>query len=192
MVVDEVYGFCNFDQCVMIGFVDGIENLEGCEVVDFMVIGDEDVEFVGGSYVFVQKYLYDMVGWNVFVVEMQECIIGWIKLFDIEFLLDVKLLCLYSLLIMFDEDGQEVKILCDNMLFGCLGVGEFGIYFIGYVCLLVLIEQMFENMFVGWLFGNYDCLLDYSCVVIGLLFFVLLVDLFEVFVDCLVLFVEVI
>ncbi|OXH89644.1 peroxidase, partial [Burkholderia multivorans] len=63
-VVDEVHGFRNFDQRAMIGFVDGTENPEGRDAVDFTVIGDEDAAFAGGSYVIVQKYLHDMAGWN--------------------------------------------------------------------------------------------------------------------------------
>lgn len=53
-LIDEIYGFRYMDGKVIIGFVDGIENL----VVDenfyyFVVIGDEDLDFIGGSYVFV-------------------------------------------------------------------------------------------------------------------------------------------
>ena len=83
-VVDEVHGFRNFDQRAMIGFVDGTENPEGRAAVDFTVIGDEDAEFAGGSYVIVQKYLHDMAGWNALAVETQERIIGRTKLADIE------------------------------------------------------------------------------------------------------------
>src|SRR3546814_21180509 len=79
-VVDDVHGFRYFDLRSMVGFVDGTENPQGHEAVEFTVIGDEDTAFAGGSYVLVQKYLHDMAGWNALPVETQERIIGRPKL----------------------------------------------------------------------------------------------------------------
>ena len=70
------------------------------------------------------------------------------------------------------ENGEELKILRDNMPFGDAGKGEFGTYFIGYARSPRRIEQMLENMFVGKPPGNYDRLLDFSRAVTGSLFFV--------------------
>jgi putative iron-dependent peroxidase len=87
-VVDEVHGFRYFDLRSMVGFVDGTENPTGREAIDFTMIGDEDPEFVSGSYVLAQKYLHDMTGWNALSVETQERIIGRTKLSDIEQMLE--------------------------------------------------------------------------------------------------------
>jgi len=171
-VVDEVHGFRYFDQRAMIGFVDGTENPAGREAVDFTVIGDEDAQFAGGSFVIVQKYLHDMAGWNALSVEMQERIIGRTKLTNIELDTEIKPSSSHSSLTTLVENGQEVKILRDNMPFGHPGMGEFGTYFIGYARSPAPIEQMLENMFVGRPPGNYDRLLDYSRAVTGCLFFV--------------------
>ncbi len=170
--IDEVHGFRNFDMRAMIGFVDGTENPVGREAVHFTVIGDEDPDFEGGSYVLVQKYLHDMKGWNALPVEAQEHIIGRTKLADIELDESVKPSWSHSSLTTLDEDGQEIKILRDNMPFGRPGMGEFGTYFIGYARSPAPIEQMLENMFVGLPPGNYDRLLDFSRAVTGGLFFV--------------------
>src|SRR5207253_10464314 len=139
----------------------------------------EDAEFAGGSYVIVQKYLHDMAGWNALPVETQELIIGRKKLSDIE--LDAKVIpsSSHSSLTTLVENGQEVKILRDNMPFGRPGAGEFGTYFIGYARSPAPIEQMLENMFVGRPPGNYDRLLDFSSAVTGSLFFVPSADLLE-------------
>src|SRR3546814_10406659 len=59
-VVDEVHGFRYFDLRSMVGFVDGTENPQGHEAVEFTVIGDEDPAFAGGSSVLVQKYLHEI------------------------------------------------------------------------------------------------------------------------------------
>jgi len=172
--VDEVHGFRNFDMRAMIGFVDGTENPGGDEAVHFTVIGeDDDPAFAGGSYVLVQKYLHDMKGWNALPVEMQERIIGRTKLSDIELDDATKPTWAHNALTVLETpEGDEIKILRDNMPFGRPGSGEFGTYFIGYARSPQPIEQMLENMFVGVPPGNYDRLLDFSRAVTGGLFFV--------------------
>lgn len=178
-VVDEVHGFRYFDLRSMVGFVDGTENPEGREAVAFTVIGEEDSSFAGGSYVLVQKYLHDMDGWNALSVEQQERIIGRSKLSDIELDEAIKPTSSHSSLTTILENGEEVKILRDNMPFGRPGSGEFGTYFIGYARSPAPIEQMLENMFIGRPSGNYDRLLDFSHAVTGGLFFVPSAELLE-------------
>src|SRR6266436_10168820 len=62
--VDEVQGFRYFDSRDLIGFVDGTENPKGQDAIDATLITSEDPESTGGSYVIIQKYLHDLVGWN--------------------------------------------------------------------------------------------------------------------------------
>ncbi|AZC32009.1 putative dye-decolorizing peroxidase (DyP), encapsulated subgroup [Pseudomonas chlororaphis subsp. piscium] len=178
-VVDEVQGFRYFDMRSIIGFVDGTENPVGRKAIEFTLIGDEDPAFSGGSYVLVQKYLHNMNAWNELSVEEQERVIGRKKLSDIELDDAVKPTSSHSALTTITKDGEEVKILRDNMPFGRPGAGEFGTYFIGYARSPEPIEQMLENMFVGRPAGNYDRLLDFSTAVTGGLFFVPSADLLE-------------
>ncbi|HFT7948109.1 TPA: Dyp-type peroxidase [Pseudomonas aeruginosa] len=178
-VVDEVHGFRYFDMRSMVGFVDGTENPTGRDVARHTLVGDEDPDFAGGSYVLVQKYLHDMAGWNGLTTEAQERIIGRTKLSDIELDEALKPSCSHSSLTTLVKDGEEVKILRDNMPFGRPGSGEFGTYFIGYARSPQPLEEMLENMFVGRPAGNYDRLLDYSRAVTGSLFFVPSADLLE-------------
>ncbi|WP_372240709.1 Dyp-type peroxidase [Pseudomonas sp. PB120] len=182
-VVDEVQGFRYFDMRSIIGFVDGTENPVGRKAVDFTAVGDEDQPFAGGSYVLVQKYLHNMNAWNALSVEAQERIIGRTKLSDIELDDAVKPTSSHSALTTITHNGQEVKILRDNMPFGRPGAGEFGTYFIGYARSPDPLELMLENMFVGRPPGNYDRLLDFSTAVTGGLFFVPSSDLLEQLAD---------
>lgn len=178
-VLDEVHGFRYFDLRSMVGFVDGTENPTGRKAVHATIVGAEDSEFEGGSYVLVQKYLHDLAAWNELPVETQEKIIGRKKLSDIELDDEVKPTSAHSALTTIVKDGQEVKILRHNMPFGRPGMGEFGTFFIGYARSPEPIEQMLENMFVGRPPGNYDRLLDYSTAVTGCLFFVPPADMLE-------------
>ncbi|MGE1091472.1 Dyp-type peroxidase [Pseudomonas sp. 29] len=183
-VVDEVQGFRYFDMRSIIGFVDGTENPVGRKAVNFTIVGDEDPEFSGGSYVLVQKYLHNMTAWNGLSVEAQERVIGRTKLSDIELDDAVKPSNSHSALTTItNADGEEVKILRDNMPFGRPGAGEFGTFFIGYARSPEPIEQMLENMFVGKPPGNYDKLLDFSTAVTGSLYFVPSADLLEALAD---------
>ncbi|MGO9699854.1 MAG: Dyp-type peroxidase [Xanthobacteraceae bacterium] len=170
--VDEVHGFRYFDDRDLIGFVDGTENPTDQAAIDAAYVSLEDAAFAGGSYVIVQKYLHDLVGWNALSTEAQERIIGRTKLSDIELDDAVKPTSAHNALTTIFEDGKEVKILRDNMPFGSAGRGEFGTYFIGYARSPRTIEQMLENMFVGRSPGNYDRLLDFSRATTGNLFFV--------------------
>jgi putative iron-dependent peroxidase len=172
VTVDEVHGFRYFDARDLLGFVDGTENPGGDAAVDATLVGEEDAAFTGGSYVIVQKYLHDIHGWNALPTETQELIIGRKKLSDIELDDSVKPTSAHSALTVIVENGQEVKILRDNMPFGRVSQGEFGTYFIGYSRSPRTIEQMLQNMFIGRPPGNYDRLLDFSRAVTGNLFFV--------------------
>jgi putative iron-dependent peroxidase len=172
-VVDEVHGFSYFDERDLLDFVDGTENPTGSAAHVAAVIGDEDREFAGGSYVIVQKYVHDLAAWNALAVEEQERVVGRTKLDDIELPDETKPLNSHvALNTITGENGEERQILRDNMPFGRVGDGEFGTYFIGYAASPDVTEQMLKNMFVGNPPGNYDRILDFSRAVTGSLFFV--------------------
>ncbi len=170
-VADEVHGFGFFDQRDLLGFVDGTENPGGQAALDATLVGDEDPEFAGGSYVIVQKYLHDLDAWNALPTETQERIIGRTKLTNVELDAAVKPSFAHNELTKIVENGEEIKIVRDNMPFGEVGKGDFGTYFIGYSRSPRTIEQMLENMFIGKPPGNYDRILDFSRAVTGNLFF---------------------
>jgi putative iron-dependent peroxidase len=167
-----VQGFRYFDDRDLLGFVDGTENPRGAAATAAVLVGDEDADFAGGSYVIVQKYLHNLEAWNALPTEAQERIIGRAKLSDIELDDSIKPTSAHNALTTIVRDGVEIKILRDNMPFGRPSLGEFGTYFIGYSRSPGTIEQMLENMFVGRPPGNYDRILDFSRAVTGNLFFV--------------------
>lgn len=169
---DEVHGFTYFDDRDLIGFVDGTENPVDAAAVNATIIGDEEPDFSGGSYVIVQKYLHDLTAWNEVPISEQEKIVGRHKLSDIELDDAVKPSNAHNALTNIVENGEQLEILRDNMPFGDVGKGEFGTYFIGYARSPRRIEMMLENMFIGRPPGNYDRLLDFSRAVTGTLFFV--------------------
>jgi putative iron-dependent peroxidase len=171
-VVDEVHGFRFFDERDLLGFVDGTENPVGNAAAAAALVGGEDPEFTGGSYVIVQKYLHDMQAWNALSVEDQERAIGRSKLSDIEMSDDVKPANSHvAVNTINDPDGTQRQILRANMPFGDLTRGEFGTYYIAYGGTPSVTEQMLVRMFIGSPPGNHDRILDFSTAVTGCLFF---------------------
>ncbi|MFE7169973.1 Dyp-type peroxidase [Streptomyces sp. NPDC057616] len=179
-VRDEVHGFQYFDKRDLLGFVDGTENPTGAAASAAVLIGDEDPEFAGGSYVIVQKYVHDLEAWNALPVEAQEHAVGRSKLNDIELDDKVKPADAHVALTSITEpDGTERQILRDNMPFGAVGTGEFGTYFIGYARTPAVTEAMLERMFLGTQDADHDRILDFSTALTGSLFHVPTADFLD-------------
>lgn len=173
--VDETHGFRYMDGKAIIGFVDGTENPAVDEnPYHFAVIGEEDADFAGGSYVFVQKYIHDMVAWNALPVEQQEKVIGRHKFNDVELSDEEKPENAHNAV---TNIGDDLKIVRANMPFANTSKGEYGTYFIGYASTFSTTRRMLENMFIGSPAGNTDRLLDFSTAITGTLFFVPSYDL---------------
>lgn len=168
--IDETHGFRYRDGKAIIGFVDGTENPAVDEdPYHFAIIGDEDPGFTGGSYVFVQKYIHDMVAWNALPVEEQEKVIGRRKFNDVELSDGEKPKNAHNAV---TNIGDNLKIVRANMPFAQTSKGEYGTYFIAYASTFSTTRRMLENMFIGDPVGNTDRLLDFSTPVTGTLFFV--------------------
>jgi putative iron-dependent peroxidase len=170
--IDETRGFRYFDSRAIIGFVDGTENPEGDEKAEFAAITDSNSPFVGGSYVFIQKYLHDMAAWENLPVEEQEKAIGRRKFNDLELSDEVKPANAHNVVTNIKgEEGEELKIVRANIAFANAAKGEYGTYFLGYAGKFSTTRKMLENMFIGDPVGNTDRLLDFSKAVTGTLFF---------------------
>ena len=172
VALDDVAGFRYFDGRDLLEFVDGTANPDGLALPEASLVGDEDPDHAGGSYIVIQKYLHDMKAWRAQKVEVQEQIIGRTKYDNLE-LPDAaaaeqkshKTLCTIT-----DAQGEH-DILRDNMPFANPGRGEYGTYFIGYSRRLWVIEKMLERMFIGDPPPLHDRILDFSTATTGSVFF---------------------
>lgn len=167
--IDETHGFRYMDGKAIIGFADGTESPAVDEnPYHFAVVGDEDPEYAGGSYVFVQKYIHDMAAWNSLPVEEQEKVIGRRKFNDVELSDKEKPVNAHNAVA---NIGDDLKIVRANMPFANTSKGEYGTYFIGYASTFSTTRKMLESMFIGNPIGNTDRLLDFSTPITGTLFF---------------------
>lgn len=172
--VDEVHGFRYFDGRSIIGFVDGTENPEfEDERASYAVVGDEDPQFTGGSYAFVQKYIHNMDAWEKQSLVEQEKVIGRHKFNDVELTDEEKEPGSHNVVTNIqDENGEDLKIVRANMPFSNPSKNEYGTYFIGYARYFSTTNRMLRNMFSGTPEGHTDMLLKFSTAVTGTLFFV--------------------
>lgn len=166
-VLDETHGFRYFEGRSIIGFVDGTENPISLETPEYAVIGDEDPEFINGSYAFAQKYIHDLDAWDNLPVELQEKAIGRKKFTDVELDDDEKAPNAHNVVTQDNEGGIEHKIVRMNVPFANPAEGVKGTYFIGYARHWAVTKRMLTGMF-----EESDRLLDFSDPVTGELFFI--------------------
>jgi putative iron-dependent peroxidase len=178
-VVDETVGFRSFDLRDLLGFVDGTANPVGPALPEATLVGDEDPDFAGGSYVVVQKYLHPIAAWRALSTEQQEAVIGRTKADNVELDDATEGQKSHKTLSTIVDDAGEHDILRDNMPFGSPGAGQFGTYFIGYSRHLWVIERMLKRMFIGDPPGLHDRLLDFSTPVTGTTFFAVSASMLE-------------
>ncbi|WP_322102956.1 Dyp-type peroxidase [Paraburkholderia sp. J41] len=170
--VDDVAGFRYFDGRDLLEFVDGTGNPDGDELPDSTLVGSEDPDHAGGSYVVVQKYVHDLNAWRSQQIETQEQIIGRTKYDNVELPDSTDSQKSHkSLCTIVDAEGEH-DILRDNMPFAVPGMGQFGTYFVGYSRHLWVIEKMLQRMFIGDPPPFHDRILDFSKAMTGNTFFV--------------------
>lgn len=175
---EEIHGFRYWDGRSILGFVDGTENPHQNERAYFALIGDCDLAYKGGSYLFVQKYVHDLTAFEKLSTEDHVKVIGRYKRTDIEMPDNIKPSNSH---IASANIGDDLKIIRDNMHFGNISTYEMRTYFIAYASTFTTVKKMLNNMFIGSPEGNYDRLLDFSTPKTGTLFFVPALDMLNDF-----------
>ena len=166
-VVDETKGFRYFEGRAIIGFIDGTEAPAAEDAADYAIVGDEDPEFINGSYAFAQKWHHDMAFWENMKTEEQEKAIGRQKFNDLELEDDEKYANAHNVSAKFDENGVEQKIIRMNVAYSDPAVGDTGTYFMGYARHWTVTKNMLQQML-----DKSDFLLTFSDILSGQLFFV--------------------
>lgn len=177
-VLDETNGFRYFEGRAIIGFVDGTENPDKMSTPEYALIGDEDPDFINGSYAFAQKYLHDMKKWNAMKVEMQEKAIGRKKFNDMELEDEEKDPNAHNVASQDMKDGVEHKIVRMNVPYSNPANEVTGTYFIGYAREWYITKRMLTNMI-----EKSDRILDVSTAQTGEVFFIPSLDTLEAIAD---------
>ena len=167
---EESHGFRYLDSRDLTGFIDGTENPEGEERAEVGLIGEEEPQFTGGSYLLTQRYVHGLDRWSQLSDAEQEGIIGRTKSDSVELDDQVRPATAHISRVVIEEDGEELEILRHSMPYGEAS-GEAGLFFIAYSRDRAIFDQMLERMFGGTDDGLHDRLVEFSSPVSGAYFF---------------------
>jgi putative iron-dependent peroxidase len=169
-LIEQTKGFRYLDGRDLTGFVDGTENPKGMHKLEVAVVGDDDPDFVGGSFVHVQRYRHNMNNWQRLAVKHQEDIIGRTKVDDIEYPSSEKPHFAHTKRSnLKDPEGNSIEILRQSMPYGDMSVQ--GLFFVSFAKSPKPFAQILHSMIYGDENGVYDKLLDYTTAETGSAFF---------------------
>lgn len=168
-VIEERVGFRYLDSRDLTGFVDGTENPEGDERGEVALVGDEDPDHAGGSYVLLQRYVHDLDRWRQLPQEEQEAIIGRTKDTNKELDDDVKPGSAHIARVVIEEDGEELEILRHSLPWG--HCKQAGLMFIAYTRQQRIFDKMLNSMFDTEHTGIHDRLMEFTRAETGAYFF---------------------
>lgn len=169
--MERVNGFTYLDSRDLTGFIDGTANPKGDdERKRFALIGTEDLEFAGGSYVLTQRYIHDLQKWQKLPITEQEKIIGRTKDKSEELPPPGKPSTAHISRASIPDKQEENKIVRHSYPY-TTATGDTGLFFIAYARDLNVPQKLLERMFGASGDGIQDHLMDYSRPVTGAYFF---------------------
>ncbi|ALS97458.1 Dyp-type peroxidase [Lacimicrobium alkaliphilum] len=166
-LVEQVKGFRYLEGRDLTGFVTDADNPKGMKKLDVAIVGDDDADFSGGSYVHVQRYRHDLLRWQQLDLARQEMIMGRTK--DDNKRLSDTLMAAFSHAA---HTGNAAK--ASNMLFHSMPYGDMQTQGLMVVCCCSSARPFvarLESMIFGDQDGNYDRWLDYTSAETGAAFF---------------------
>lgn len=166
-VIDETKGFRYFEGRAIIGFIDGTEAPAIEDAADYAIVGDEDPQFINGSYAFAQKWHHNMDFWEQLKTEEQEKAVGREKFNDLELADEDKYQNAHNVSSKIEVNGDEQKIIRMNVPYSDPAAGNTGTYFMGYSRHWTVTKLMLQQML-----DTSDFLLTFSTILSGQLFFI--------------------
>lgn len=174
-LVEQVKGFRYLDGRDLTGFVDGTENPKGLAKLGVAIVGDQDPDFAGGSYIHVQRYKHKLDLWSRIPLQEQENIFGRTKVDDQEYASADKAAFAHTKRTSLkDKKGKSIEILRQSMPYG--DMQQQGLFFISCAASPKPFTQMLHSMIYGDENGVHDKLLDYTEAETGAAFFAPSVD----------------
>ncbi len=169
-VMEDVRGFAYLDSRDLTGFIDGTENPKtDRERAAAALIGAEDPDFAGGSFIVTQRYIHNLEKWRALPEEEQEKIIGRRKADSEELADDLKPPTAHIARVVIEENGEELQIVRHS--FPCATVSEQGLFFIAYCKTPDIPERMLTRMMGVAGDGLHDRLMEFTQAVSGANFF---------------------
>ena len=158
-LTEDIQAFRYLDNRDMVDFVDGTENPTGELRAESVLVGEEDADYAGGSYLTVQCYVHLRDSWEAKETAYQEQVIGRTKPDDIELEGEAKPAWAHNEKSKVVIDGEEQRMFRQNRPFG--NALEQGTMFVGFVRSADTVESSLKQMITADDNGDYDRLLDF-------------------------------
>ncbi|WP_339877413.1 Dyp-type peroxidase [Pseudidiomarina gelatinasegens] len=168
-LIDQINTFRFMDGRDLLGFIDAPDNPRGMRRREIALVNDDPV-FKGGSYIFSQRFRYDLRRWEQLSTEIQEHVMGRKKVTGeriSEAVLSMVTHTQKARLV--DAKEQPLELLRQNMPWGNLREqGLLGMYMSGKPQHVI---HWLKNRYIADEQGDYDPLLDYIEAVSNAAFF---------------------
>ncbi|GAB3019142.1 Dyp-type peroxidase [Bowmanella dokdonensis] len=169
-LVEQVKGFRYLEGRDLTGFMEGSDNPRGMKKLAVAIVGDEDTDFAGGSYLHIQRYRHDLDRWNLLNIAQQEVIMGRTREEGVPFASEDDCSSShYQRCRVLDEQGNPVQILTQNMPYG--DMQSQGLFTVSCSRSPKAFSRILQSRILGDRLGNYDKLLDYTKAETGAAFF---------------------
>ncbi len=167
-LAEQVQGFRFKDGRDLTGFIEGGDNPQGMAKLNTAIVGDEDLQFAGGSYVHVQRYQHNLARWEMLTMAEQEQVMGRTK--EENQPIDEPPTNAHWLRTQVsDWDGNPLRLLNQSMPYGNLH--EQGLYFVSCAAQSLAFAQRLRSMLAEDDNGNIDAWLEYTEAETGAAFF---------------------
>jgi putative iron-dependent peroxidase len=167
-LVEQVRAFRYLDGRDLTGFIVTDDNPRGLKKFEIAIVGDDDPDFAGGSYVHVQRYRHDMTRWQALSEKRQQDIIGRTKEHNLP-VVDSGLSSHSFRTRITGANGEYPILLNQSMPYGNMNVQ--GLYFVSCASHPNAFKNLLHSRVYGDQNGHYDRLLDYSNAETGAAFF---------------------
>lgn len=166
--IEDIQGFAYLDGRDLIDFVDGTENPVGDKRFEAILVPKGN--YIGGSFLTVQKYFDKQEDWDALSTSEQEGVIGRTKMDDIEIQDEKKKPYAHNVKSKLIVDGVEIKMLRQNRAFG--NAIEHGTMFVGFAATSDVIKESLKQMIFADEQGFFDHLLKFVVAKTGTNYFV--------------------
>lgn len=167
-MVDHVHAFRYIDGRDFTGFLIAPNNPRGMQKLDVAVVGDDDPELAGGSYVHIQKFQHDYRRWHSLTERQQEQIMGVSREHHLESP-EATSASHFVRMKAADADGNAVPLLNQSMPYG--DMREQGLFGVSCAASSNAFRTQLHSRVFGDENGDYDRLLDFSVAQSGAAFF---------------------
>ena len=167
-LVEQIRGFRYLDGRDLNGYIYASENPRGMKRREVAIVGEEDPDFIGGSYIHIQRYRHDLRRWNSLSIRQQEQVMGTTKEHNLvspeqsESSHSVRGSCVMP------ESG-EVGLIKQGMPYG--DMLSQGLFFVSCSASSRPFKAMLHSQIYGNGEGDYDRWLDFTSAETGAAFF---------------------